>query len=188
MTDKEAIRKEIERQKKHLSANYLDENGAMIAYNHIIDFIDSLPEEPVSENRKESILKKAHELANRAELISDKFPKSTLIAVAIDMAEWCYSHSTKEPVSEELEKAAHTYAANNGGRWLTDDIGIKCFAFNPKEVKDAFKAGTQWQKEKMMKDASDMIKGVENTISYTTAQALSSDLNKIRIEYGNNVK
>jgi hypothetical protein len=43
-----------------------------------------------------------------------------------------------------LDEAAHNHAANNGGRWLTDDVGIKCFAFNPQEVKDAFKAGAEW--------------------------------------------
>lgn len=43
-----------------------------------------------------------------------------------------------------LDEAAHNHAANNGGRWLTDDIGIKCFVFNPQEVKDAFKAGAEW--------------------------------------------
>ena len=43
-----------------------------------------------------------------------------------------------------LDEAADNHAANNGGRWLTDDIGIKCFAFNPQEVKDAFKAGAEW--------------------------------------------
>ena len=59
---------------------------------------------------------------------------------------------TKEPVSEELEEAAHSYASNNGGRWLTDDIGIKCFAFNPQEVKDAFKGGANWQKEQFEKN------------------------------------
>ena len=48
---------------------------------------------------------------------------------------------------EGLEEAAHNHAANNGGRWLTDDIGIKCFAFNPQEVKDAFKAGAEYQRK-----------------------------------------
>ena len=47
-------------------------------------------------------------------------------------------------IPSNLDEAAHKHAANNGGRWLTDDIGIKCFAFNPQEVKDAFKAGAEW--------------------------------------------
>lgn len=47
-------------------------------------------------------------------------------------------------LASNLDEAAHNHAANNGGRWLTDDIGIKCFAFNPQEVKDAFKAGAEW--------------------------------------------
>lgn len=45
---------------------------------------------------------------------------------------------------DRLDDAAHNHAANNGGRWLTDDVGIKCFAFNPQEVEDAFKAGAEW--------------------------------------------
>lgn len=68
---------------------------------------------------------------------------------AIDMA---IKALQEEPVSEELEEAAHSYASNNGGRWLTDDIGIKCFAFNPQEVKDAFKEGANWQKEQFEKN------------------------------------
>ena len=136
MTDKEKIIVEIERQKKHLNTNYLDENGALIAYNHIIDYINSMPE---------------------------------------------------EPVSEDLEETAHTYAANNGGRWLTDDIGIKIFAFNPQEVKDAFKAGAQWQKKQMMSKAIDaLVHTFDNGYIRVGTQLLAN--NKYGLKAGDKVK
>ena len=50
-------------------------------------------------------------------------------------------------------------------------------------MKDIFKMNVDDYIDELTKDASDMIKGVKNTISYTTAQALSSDLNKLSFEY-----
>ena len=91
--------------------------------------------------------------------------------------------SSKEPVSEELEEAAHSYASNNGGRWLTDDIGIKCFAFNPQEVKDAFKEGANWQKEKMM------AKAIDGEVGYWNLHGLSVNVYlPSSVEEGDKVK
>ena len=50
-------------------------------------------------------------------------------------------------------------------------------------MKDIFKMNVDDYIDELTKDASDMIKGVKNTISYTVAQALSSDLNKLSIEH-----
>ena len=137
--------------------------------------IDSMQEEPVSKDRREAILKKAHELANRAELISDKFPKSTLIAVAIDMAEWCDSHPIEEPVSEDLDRAAEKYAYE-----LFPSIG----AANT-ETELAFKVGANWQKQEMMKDAMD------TEVTYGKSLAVPSlgyALDKKGLDYGDKAK
>ena len=62
----------------------------------------------------------------------------------IEAIEMAIEALSQPSLPSNLDEAAHNHAANNGGRWLTDDIGIKCFAFNPQEVKDAFKAGAEW--------------------------------------------
>ena len=94
------------------------------------------------EKRKEQILMKAHELAKSAKPLVDNMPLSTIIAATIEMAEWCDANPVKEPVSEELEEAANKYADKH------PTCGL---------AKQSFKAGAQWQKEQMMKDAIDTV-------------------------------
>lgn len=94
------------------------------------------------EKRKEQILMKAHELAKSAKPLVDNMPLSTIIAATIEMAEWCDANPVKDPVSEELEEAANKYADKH------PTCGL---------AKQSFKAGAQWQKEQMMKDALDTV-------------------------------
>lgn len=126
MTEKEIIKSIIE---LFIAWNGETEVIDIANLDSAVDFIiDSLQEEPINENRREAIIKKAHELASKAEMISGKLPKSTLIAVALDMAEWCYSNPTEEPVSKDLEEAAAKFDGS------MDCVG--CFI-----------GGAQWQKQ-----------------------------------------
>ncbi len=59
MTDKKKIRAEVDRLKELVSDPILSGNDLMIgernAYNAVLKFIDSLPEEPVSEDLEEEV-------------------------------------------------------------------------------------------------------------------------------------
>lgn len=69
----------------------------------------------------------------------------------------------EEKPSEDLEEAAEEYADNNSRRWQDDgDI-----YYDYSKIEQAFIAGTEWQKEQMMKDA------VEGEIGYWNQRGLS---------------
>lgn len=55
----------------------------------------------------------------------------------------------KEPVSEDLEEAAINYIAP-----IENEDGLKVINFSGQDIKDAFIAGANWQKEK---DTRDMV-------------------------------
>lgn len=130
--------------------------------------------------KKEEILKKAYELANKAELVKDKLPKSTLIAVAVDMAEWCYSNImeehvseeqvkesaeiqhvsrtckengnslTQEPVSEDLKEAIEQYCVKHGCISI-----VNGYYTLQEQVSDIARHFANWQKQQMMAKAVD---------------------------------
>ena len=153
MTDrefKEKILAEIERLHREVYKSLVFNGQAKFALDRVVDFINSLPEEPVCDNRKEAVLKKAHELANRAELISDKFQKSTLIAIAIDMAEWCDSHPIEEPISEVLDEAAEDFAYREWDGLHDEDGGP---LFTGDYIQYSFREGAQWQKQQTISKA-----------------------------------
>ena len=60
------------------------------------------------EKRREQILVKAHELVNAAKPLVDNLPLSTMIAIAIEMADWCDSNPLKKPVEKMWHDASET--------------------------------------------------------------------------------
>lgn len=52
----------------------------------------------------------------------------------------------EEPDSEELEEAAMNHIAP-----IENEDGLKVINFSGQDIKDAFKAGAEWQKEQMLK-------------------------------------
>lgn len=71
MTNTELIRQEIERQKKHLSESYLDERGAIIAYDTILSFIDSLQQEQPEVDLEKEIIRFQREDMDRDTTVGD---------------------------------------------------------------------------------------------------------------------
>lgn len=65
----------------------------------------------------------------------------------IDMKYFIDSLPEEKP-SEDLEEAVENYIAP-----IENDEGLDYINFNGKDIKDAFIAGAEWQKEQMMKDA-----------------------------------
>ena len=66
----------------------------------------------------------------------------------VDGSEWAHY---EEPVSENLEGASKEYADKNYAEWLDFVSGDERDDHYP--ISEAFKAGAQWQKQQMMKDA-----------------------------------
>lgn len=101
------------------------------------------------EEKQKRIIEKAHELIKKTALISDKFPKSTMIAIAVDMAEWAYNNPIEEPISEDLEEEIE--------RHLKECLDIKFPTIDieliKKDVRYTAEHFVQWQKEQMMANA-----------------------------------
>ena len=143
MTDKEkldAIRAEVE---EYISAarkahtNITEGNFA-----HLLSFIDSLQEEPVSEEWIE-------ELRTKLDSMSKEDFKKVFDKYAVDFNE--------EPVSEELEEAAIEYCGGNKG--------------SDARVRGGFLAGAKWQKEQFEKDYTNLCKGIATAKGLAVAMA-----------------
>ena len=104
---------------------------------------------------RKRIIEKAHELTKKAALISDKFPKSTMIAIAVDMAEWAYNNLIEEPVSEDLEEAVNAYIG------YAPEVD-ECSSVYGK--RKAFKAGANWQRSQLMRNAIEVVISDDTTI------------------------
>ena len=131
MTDKERIKAEIERlkiqnetyvDKEYTESEKWSKHGAYHVLFKLLNFIDSLPEEPHQE-------------------LYDKLSKLTDDALSKETKE-SWNEFLNEPVSEELEEFALRYTGHHAPY-------DSCW----QEVEDAVKAGAQWQKKQMMKDA-----------------------------------
>ena len=133
MTDKELKEKilaEIERLKDECYYSTIVPKTYMtMAYDNILTFINSLSEESEIEVSYNEKINEAHRLGREEGM----FLAKTMF---------------KEPVSEDLEEAAKHYLYSN---ILYDDV----YVGNPtdKDCIEMFKAGAQWQKQQMMKDA-----------------------------------
>lgn len=102
---KEQIRQEIERQRSLIEGLFIegDNNfydGQNDAYNHLLAFIDSLPEEKPSENLNDEIKKFIEEYGyERGE------DKLLIAIVARHFAEWQKEQMMKDAVEGEVENS-----------------------------------------------------------------------------------
>lgn len=123
MTDKETILAEIER-RYNCEKCYPNDREASVAaavLQELLLFIDSLPEEPKC-------------IYNRTLDERKKFCRYCSAACSVRIEE--------EPVSEDLERAADSYAST--------------FCENSRKVAyEAYKMGAKWKEKQLMKDAAD---------------------------------
>ena len=138
MTDKELIKQEIERQIDYAEddTRYTESyrEGLIAAYQTIKAFIDSLPEEPASEDLDKLVISLEETIGtspHSREVIKEHLQKA---------AEWGRNHfeDKSEMVSEDLEEAALKY------RWE--------HPFCDGYTAYSFKAGAEWQKKKDLQD------------------------------------
>lgn len=148
MTDKEKIIAYIDKLLEKYPKNY---------YLLIVaEFIDSLQEEPVSEDfdvLDQLLAKYAIDFSYKGKTLkecSDRY-KAEIIATANHL----------EPVSEDLEEANQKQKDLIYPLPLEDDFDDPCFSLSS-EIKSkrigfdkGFKTGAEWQKEEMMKDTVD---------------------------------
>ena len=138
MTDIEKIRTEIEKayneaqnRVKLVKDEYWE--GKVDSYRNVLCIFDSMQEEPVNKNYRERYKRIAQ---------SEEFKKTY---EGMSVGEIMHVEG-EESVSENLEEAANFYADTHT-EWFDAD--------NNPHVSPAFKAGAQWQKEKMMAKAID---------------------------------
>lgn len=182
MKDKaELIKAEIERRKKFYYDRYTKKGVGCIEESRyeecveLLDFINSLPEEPVSEDLEEAAEKYAYENWQ-----SDDYHDGAddgLPFDAIGHTEKCFKAGAqwqknidKESISEDLEEVSMSYAQDvirKGEEELRNqykeryglDFGKAIVSPNlNKEIANHFKAGSQWQKERFIKKACRWIK------------------------------
>ena len=133
MTDKEKIREEVERMKgwnnnvrnskRHMTLQEEDFNrGKHSSYLEILDFIDSLQEEPMSKDLEE--MAKA---VTKDKESAVKFLKNA--GIMDENGNLAELYRSEEPVSDGLEVAAH-----------------RCYEPNDKFM-EGFKKGAKWQKQ-----------------------------------------
>lgn len=143
MTDKEkldAIRAEIHRL---VDVRGYDREMA----NDLFTFMDSLPNEPVSEDLNEAAIaynKKVNFVC------AGKIPNEHFIAGA----NW-QKQQDKQPVNDDLEEAAKNHAAERYRTTRDRELAEKC--------KWSFKAGAQWKEKKGKRPISD---NLEEEIDY----------------------
>lgn len=146
MTDKEKIRKEVERlmveltqeKKKGYSSDVDD--ACILELQNVLTYIDSLQEEkkPIrkyvspEDSTLGKLLKEMKDFSPQEDLGLSNEEYNDFVNELI--------FGKEESVSNDLEKAAGNYAFTMSG----EDEVLKY---------KAFKAGAQWQKEQMMKDA-----------------------------------
>ena len=143
----EKVRTEIERIQLYTQSGVLKQ---------ILDFIDSLQEEPVNKQKLSNVERtvkdwKEEPIIEVLDRYLDRVPDEEVLKTKIAINEWFNVYFPKlqeEPVSEDLEKAA-----------------VEAF----KEIVDTdknnfleiFKAGAEWQIAKLMKDAIDVTVHIE---------------------------
>ena len=170
MNKAEKIKAEIERLKNELSYNKEILNLREIiavnnCYNNLILFIDSLSDTEKDFGIKESVIPFG---ASDSELMEETIyiPEGFHAVIEGDKV---IMKKGEKSVSEDLEEAAEEYAPD-----FSNSIASKVAV---DAVRDAFKAGAQWQKEQMMKN-SDFINEAE----------WEDDIHKLFREKGKKVK
>lgn len=83
------------------------------------------------------------------------FPAGTMCAVRIEAYEKLLSFLStleEEPVQNDLEEAADNHICE-----VVDSAGHPGWDWETQDIKDAFKAGAEWQKEQDDKELSDLL-------------------------------
>ena len=168
MTDKEKIRKEVERlmteliQEKEKGFGSDIDDACILELQNVLTYIDSLQEEPVAPKVLEDMLnaKTAAESLGISQEEHDRIVDELIYGKEPELVDVDdLPNKEKEPVSEDLEKAANEWDAKASFTpfyMALDDKG------NPYEVRqdytthaESFKAGAEWQKQQIMKEAVD---------------------------------
>ena len=185
MTDKERIRKEVERLRSLYQMKYqqLDADNSMSLVecgkrnlcNELLSFIDSLQEEPVSEDLEEAA-NKYSSCAYLEEVLSDddkEVLKDRLKNTFKAGVEW---HKNTKRSNENLDEAAWLYYDRN--KPITPP-GLVLH----KEFISFFKAGANWKKQQMMKNTVDAVCYVthyedETQVAYSVSYPKGEETNK----------
>ena len=164
MTDKEIIRKMIKKQAEHYRC--VCKHSEANALLDLLSIIDSM-QEPVPEVVNEPIMVDAAESLGISQEEYEKIVDECIFG-------------KKEHVSDDLEKASYCFACKCHPlktEWSTSSP-------NP-EVIEAFKAGSDWKKQQIMKDA------VDAEVTYGKSLAVPSldyALDKKGLDYGDKAK
>ena len=141
MTEKEQIRVEIERQRSLIEGLFIEGDNSFYdgqddAYNHLLAFIDSLPDE----NNPEP-----YNPVYDEDYLNEKIAKATKSWEGVDVdAMLAECRGYEEKPSEDLEEVAEEWAEN------------EAYGKSDAEFEMAYKgfiAGAEQQKAKMMKDS-----------------------------------
>lgn len=179
MTDKEKIRKEVERlmteliQEKEKGFGSDIDDACILELQNVLTYIDSLQEEPVAPKVLEDMLnaKTAAESLGISQEEHDKIVDELIYGKEPELVDVDdLPNKEKEPVSEDLEEACEQLAENARKRKADTSSpffsqtdykqGVIDGAEWQKEkeytcYEEAFEDGTKWKKEQMMKDAVD---------------------------------
>lgn len=167
MTDKELIKQEIESCKesmKGLEPHSDFRRGQITAYNQIMQFINSLPEEPVKKELGDEI---DRYLSSDDFELSEKAGTGMAYAdIARHFAKWGRNHfeDKSEMVSEDLEEASIAYSCANPSE-RSDGM------YDQTDIEWAFEAGAEWQ---IQKD--------QETIELAEDHAMLAGMNKMKEE------
>ena len=120
MTDKEKILAEIERRLQDSLSLKIDSdyyNAQVIAYEELLDFINSLPEEPVSEDFEQALAKEWQSYIDRGAATVDALEDNTQ---ELTFAKGFYRGAKWQKIKlEKLKKLAD--AMYNAAQYLTTD-------------------------------------------------------------------
>jgi hypothetical protein len=143
MTDIQKIREEVARIQLYTQSEVLKQ---------ILDFIDSMQEEPVSEEFEEALAREWQGYNDRGAATVDALEDN---AQELTFAKGFYrgwKHSRKESISEDLEEAAREYSFNIPSE-IFCDLSPTMQSIWKHEIESAFKDGVNWQKESLWKPA-----------------------------------
>ena len=154
MTDKEkltAIRAEIEKlYNNHTAMDSIEGISTTKQLNHLLSFIDSLPEESKNSGLEEEILNYNNALNLNVDMdYSWDDIEANVVLAARHFAEWG-KKQTVYPVSQDLEEASTEYAEKAYYHPVDRNVG-----------KADFIMGAQWHQHHMMKEAIEVTIGNE---------------------------
>lgn len=153
--DADRLKAKIEKMKGYILVTHFAEE--------LLSFIDSLQQEQPSEDLDADIT------AYLNTHYSDRFKDSKIVdfttTEAFELARHFYElgKQSREPVNEDLEEAVSEQiciAADKHIKRVVDAAGHPGWDWTTQDIADAFKAGAEWQKEQMLKDA------VEGYVNY----------------------